>query len=112
MSRGLTIAAACSLGAKLPDVDEVVSYGGRGLKVKGKLFACQAVNRSAEPNSLMVCIDFKRRDALLAEDPSTYYLTDHYAKYPALLVRLSRMDRASLRKLLTEAWEFKVSGAG
>jgi hypothetical protein len=35
-----------------------------------------------------------------------YYLTDDYEPYPAILVRLSRIKRASLKELLTESWKF------
>ena len=108
--RGVSLQAACTLGTALPDVEEVVSYGGRGLKVKGRLFACQAVHKSAEPNSLMVRISLTSREALLAERPDTYYLTEHYAPYQAILVRLSRIDRPALRKILTESWEFVIGG--
>jgi hypothetical protein len=91
-------------------VVEVTSYGGRGLKVKGRLFACQAVHKSAEPNSLMVRVGLKRRASLMTGNPNAYYLTDHYAKHPAMLVRLSHMDRSSLRELLTESWEHVIGG--
>jgi hypothetical protein len=100
----------CSIGLTLPDVAEAASSRGRGLKVKGRLLACEAVHKSAEPNSLMVRIGPKRRKELLAEKPDTYYLTDHYVAYPAILVRLSRIDRGTLHELLTEAWEFVIEG--
>jgi hypothetical protein len=32
------------------------------------MFACLAVNRSSEPNTLVVCIDFDQRDALIAAE--------------------------------------------
>ena len=46
------------------------------------MFACIASNSAAEPNTLAVRMDFAQRDALLAEDPDTYYLKDHYVSYP------------------------------
>ncbi len=58
------------------------------------------------PNSLVVRISLKRREALLARNAEAYYLTDHYEPYPAILVRLSLIKRASLKELLTESWEF------
>ena len=68
--------------------------------------SCEAIHKSAEPNSLMVSISVKRRDALLAQNSATYYLTKHYAPYPAILVRLSRIKRTALKDLLTESWKF------
>ena len=38
--------------------------------------------------------------------PSVYYLTDHYVNYPMVLMRLSRIDRNSLRNLWGLAWSF------
>ena len=79
------------------------------LKVRGKLLACQAINKSAEPGSLMVRIDPEQRDALLAEAPETYYLTDHYRPYKSVLVRLSRVGKDELRDLLGASLRFVTS---
>src|SRR5215467_10726388 len=84
-----------SIGAALPDVKDSSGKRGAALKLKGKLLACEAIHKSAEPNSLMVRISLERREALLAQKSDAYYLTDHYAPYPAILVRLSKMKRAS-----------------
>jgi hypothetical protein len=59
----------------------------------------------------VVRISTERRDALLARDSRAFYLTDHYKPYPAILVRLSRIDRASLKELLVECREFVRGGA-
>ena len=90
----------------MTDVEEVASPRGRGLKIRGKLVACQAIHKSAEPNSLMVRIGSGEREVLLATEPDTYYLTDHYRGYPAILVRLSKIRRKALRELLEIAAEF------
>jgi hypothetical protein len=54
----------------------------------------------------MVRISVDERAHLLADDPDTYYLTDHYSSYPAVLVRLSQISRDSLRDLLKSAARF------
>jgi hypothetical protein len=97
--------AVRSIGAALPDVKDASGSRGTALKHKGQLLACEATHKSAEPNTLMVRISLKRREALLAQNAEAYYLTEHYAPYPAILVRLSRIERASLKELLTESWE-------
>jgi hypothetical protein len=94
------------IGASLPEVEEGTAYGSPALKVRGRMFACLAVNRSAEPNTLAVCIDFDQRDELIAEEPKTYYLTDHYVNYPCVLVRLSRIREDALRDLLLTGCRF------
>lgn len=95
-----------AIGAALPDVKDTSGRRGTALKIKGRLLACEAIHKSAEPNSLMVRISLERREALLAQNAETYYLTDHYEPYPAILVRLSRIKRAPLKELLTESREF------
>jgi hypothetical protein len=90
----------------LPGVEETTAYGSPALKVHGKLMACIAINRSAEPGSLMVRVDFDDRAELLAAAPDVYYLTDHYAPYNAVLVRLSLVNSDVLRDLLGMAHKF------
>jgi hypothetical protein len=99
------------IGITLPGVKESTAYGAMALKVHGKLLACTAVNRSAEPGSLMVRVDFDDRAELLAGDPDVYYLTDHYAPYNAVLVRLSRVNPDALRDLLGMAHKFVTRDA-
>ena len=89
----------------LPDVVESTTSRGTSLKVAGRLLACPAIHGSAEPNSLMVRVSFDERSRLLATEPRTYYLTEHYASYSAVLVRLSGISRDSLRDLLARARE-------
>jgi len=70
------------------------------------MFAGIPVNKSVEPDSLVVYIDFDSRSELLAEAPEVYYLRDHYKDYPVVLLRLNRVDSDALRDLLRGAWQF------
>jgi hypothetical protein len=97
------------IGLGLPDVEDSTMYGALAFKVRGSLLACKAINKSAEPDSLAVRIDFEQRAALLAEAPRTYYVTDHYVNYPMVLVRLSQVGKDELRDLLNSAWRFVTS---
>jgi hypothetical protein len=94
------------IGLALPGVEEGTTYGSPALKVHGKLLACIAVHRSAEPGSLAVRVDFEDRAELLAAEPHVYYVTDHYVGYSAVLVRLSRVSADVLRDLLGMAHKF------
>jgi hypothetical protein len=94
------------LGASLPEVRASTSARGIAVKLKGHLVACTAIHPSAEPNSLMVCIDSRARDALLAKQPDTYYITDHYRSYDTVLVRLAQISHLELRDLLERAVQF------
>ena len=89
-----------------PGIEESVSRGVRSLKFRGKLLACPAINKSAEPDSLVVKLGIEQREELIAADPDVYYVTDHYVKYPSVLVRMSRIHRDSLRGLLAMALKF------
>jgi hypothetical protein len=90
----------------LPDVEDDSIHGAPSWKLRGKLLTCQAIHRSAEPNTLAVRIDMDQRAELIAGDPSVYYVTDHYLNYPTVLVRLSHIDRDALTDLLGMAWRF------
>jgi hypothetical protein len=88
----------------LADVEESSLHGATSWKVRKKLLACPAIHKSAEPHSLMVRIGPAERAQLLSSKPETYYLTDHYLSHSVVLVRLSKMDRKSLKSLLEGAW--------
>jgi hypothetical protein len=88
------------LGLELPDVEVGTTYGSPALKVRGKWFACIAIHKSAEPNSLAVRVSFIERDLRLSYEPETYYVGPHYAGHEVVLVRLSRIDDEALRELL------------
>jgi hypothetical protein len=92
-----------------PDVDEGTSYGLPAFKVRGQVFTCLASNKSAEPGTLVVRMDFAQRDELIAADPDVYYLKDHYVGYPCVLVRLSRIHPDALRDILGGARRFVIA---
>jgi hypothetical protein len=102
----ITFDTVRKMGLQLPDVEESTTFGTPSLKVHGQLLACPAINKSAEPGSIMVRIAFEQRDELIAGDPDAYYLTDHYRPYPSVLVRLSRISQDALQDLLRMSWKF------
>ena len=106
MPRGRTFKTVEAISRTLPDVEVTTSWGQPSLKVRGRMFACMASHKSAEPNSLVVMMDFADRDALIEDDPDTYYLKDHYLNYPCVLVRLSRVSADALRDLVAGAHRF------
>jgi len=95
-----------AIGRTLPDVDVTTTYGKPALKVGGRMFVCEPSNKSAEPHSLVVMMDFAERDLLLEEAPDVYYVKEHYVGYPCILVRLSKVTDAALRDLVTGAHRF------
>ena len=104
MARGLGFADVRRIANGLDGVEEATAYGAFCLKVKKKMIACVAINKDAEPNSLMIRMPIDQRDELIAEQPDIYYLKPHYEPYPCVLVRLGKVHRDALKDLLTGAW--------
>jgi hypothetical protein len=110
MASKSTVDIVRKIADELPGVEASSDARGTSLKAGGKLLTCPAIHKSAEPNSLMVRIDFDRREALIADAPGTFYVTDHYLPYPAVLVRLSQVSPDVLRDLLRSACRFVSAG--
>ncbi len=89
----------------LPHVEPSTIHGAPSLTVRGKLWCCPALHRSAEPDTLAIRMDRSERAKLMEANPRVYYVTDHYRTYPMVLVRLSQIDRNSLKELLGIAWK-------
>jgi hypothetical protein len=84
----------------LGNVEEGTSYGAPAFKVGGALF----VRMHQDGESLVVRTDFEQREELMASDPETYYITDHYLNYEWILIGLSRVQPDALRDLIRMAW--------
>jgi len=95
------------IALSLESAEEGTSYGTAAFKVRGKLF----LRVKEDGDSLVVRADFEQRDALIAEDPTTYYITDHYLKYEWVLVRLSRVHPDAMRDLIRMAWRSASAAA-
>src|SRR5262245_64221012 len=90
------------IGLTLAGVEAATRYDGSPvLKLGGAFVAGLATHPSAEPETLVVRIEFDERERLLEDAPETYYVTDYYVGLPVVLVRLSRVDRDALRDLLS-----------
>jgi hypothetical protein len=108
----VTLDTVRKVALALPGVEECLTWGKPTFKVNGQMMACVPSHRSAEPESLVVRVNFDDRAALLAEAPEAYYITDHYAGYTGVLVRLSRVTPDVLRDLLGVAHKFVGRQAG
>jgi len=84
----------------LPGVEQGTSYGTTAFRVSGKWLA-----RIHEDGvSLVIRVDFGEREILMEIDPNTFYITDHYRAYPAMLVRIATVDPRELRRLFEQRW--------
>jgi hypothetical protein len=82
-----------------PGVEDAISYGTPSLKVGGKFLA-----RLRPDGVLVIRVDFSEREALLAEQPDVFSITEHYIRSPAVLVRLDKVRRDQIARLLEQAW--------
>jgi|SRR5688572_28871388 hypothetical protein len=106
MARGNSFKAVEAIGKTLPGVEVTTTWGKPALKLDGRMFVCIASHKSAEPDTLVVMMDFPDRDALLEDGPDTYYLKEHYVGYPCVLVRLSKVPADALRDLVVGAHRY------
>jgi hypothetical protein len=100
MKQRITFDTVRELAGQLAGAEESTSYGTPAFKVRGTLFL-----RLWEDNeTLVVRTKMDRREEMISDDPTTYFLTDHYLNYPWVLVRLSKVRKDALRDLITGAW--------
>ena len=106
-SAAVTFETVRQLALALPGVEEGTSYGTPAFKVKGKLF----IRFHQDGESLVVATEYADREALVLEQPETFYVTDHYLNYPWVLVRLSAIRSDQLTDLLRQAWRLRAPKA-
>ena len=87
------------LAHELPGVEEGVAYGTPAVRVAGRFLA-----RLREDGALAIRCSFEDRSLLMEEHPAAFYVTDHYANYPAVLIRLSKVRLDVLRTVVEKAW--------
>jgi hypothetical protein len=83
----------------LDHVEECTSYGTAAFKVRKALMA----RLKEDGQTLVVRTSFEERDEMIAADPDTYFITDHYLNYEWVLVRLQRVSSDAMRDLLRAA---------
>lgn len=97
------------IAMSMPDVEEVTAYGMPAFKAGKTRFVGEPIPRhDVAPNSIGVPMSFDERARQLASRPHVYYLTEHFAPYPGVLVRLSSISRAELREILSAAWHYAM----
>ena len=90
-----------ALALALPDAEE--EPGERpAFRVRGKLFAWRA--RERDGGGLAVRVDRDEKELILESDPVVYFETPHYRGYPAVLIRLEKIERRELAERIEDAW--------
>jgi hypothetical protein len=107
--KAITFDTVCNIGLALPEVERTTAWRSPALKVRGKLMAVVPTHKSAEPDSLVVCVPFEQREQLIAAEPDVYYVKPHYENAATVLVRLRRIHIDALRDLIRMSWQFAGS---
>lgn len=96
-------------GAEFDPGGRVFSNG--VVRVRGKVVAYPAGGNRGTPDDAKEGEEFvfvkaggSEREALMHEDPHTFFVTPHYAGAPGVIVRLSTVNQAQLQELLIDAW--------
>lgn len=93
--RGVAWEQVRALALSFPGVSEGTSYGAPAFLLDGKFFS----RFNQKEQALVVHAEEPLRDALLAGKPETFFTTDHYRNYPAVLARLPRLQLEELAAL-------------
>jgi hypothetical protein len=98
--RKVTWATVREVALALRGVEESTSYRTPAMKVRGKLLA----RLKEDGETIVVPMPLDERAVRVEAEPDVFFVTDHYAPYPYVLVRLAAVTRTDLRELLQDAW--------
>jgi hypothetical protein len=85
-----------------PGVEEGTSFGTLALRVRGKFMA----RLREDGETLVIKASEAEREFRMTVDPETFFITEHYRGYSAVLVRLARVSVEDLRDLIEESWRW------
>ena len=79
----------------------------RPLSTKDRNLLVEAGEIEVPPDEVILAArveDLAEKEAVLAEHAGVAFTTPHFAGYPAVLVRLDRLEEAPLAEIVTSAW--------
>ena|SRR5258705_12399610 len=85
-----------------PGTEPSTSYGTPAFKVRKKMFA-----RFKEDGKTLV-VYTNERDKWMKANPVTFFITDHYKNYPAMLIDLVTVKKKQLKQLLYASWKIRA----
>lgn len=99
---GIPFATVKRWALKYPKVTEGTVYGLPALLAFGKFFVrCRF---EAEGGVVVRVASMMERDQMLAHDPKSFFITDHYRNYPIVLVNLDHARPDVIKVLLDASW--------
>ena len=100
-AKGVTPAQFKKIALSFPEANEKPSYGNPAFFIAKKFFT----RWRKDDNALVFVVDsMDTRDMMLELDSRTYFITDHYKDYPAVLVRMERITADELQTMLERRW--------
>jgi len=100
--RGIEVAAVRRLLLERPGVMEGRSYGLPSFLLNGRFLA-----RFRDDDTVLVLqlATIGERDVLMELDERSFFFTDHYRNYPAVLVHLAEVPPSLLGDVIKECWQ-------
>ena len=87
-------------------MEEGTSYGTPAWRVRKKLLARL---RTDEPWLVLAVEDVDEQQLLIRQNPSAFFVTDHYEGYAMVLARLEAVDPRDLETIFEAAWRRAAS---
>jgi len=88
-----------AIALALPAAEEGTHHGTPAVRIAGRFLA-----RLREEGVIAIRCGFEDRERLMEAWPKAFYLTDHYANHPAVLIRLGEVRVDVLREVVEAAW--------
>jgi len=96
----ITFKTIKKIAEKLPGSVESTSYGTPAIKVGKKL----VLRLHQKEDAIVLLLNtVEKQQQLIESDPMTFYITDHYSGYPAILVRPT-ISEEEFTNLVEIAW--------
>ena len=85
----------------LPHVELGTAYGQPAVKMRGKMIAATT---APDRDSFVLHVPVDDKAVLMETDPDTFWETDHYRGWPAVLVRYGTDAGERIALLIARAW--------
>jgi hypothetical protein len=96
----ITFALVEEIAKSFPGTEVSTSYGTPAIKVGKKLI----LRLHQKEDAIVVLLNsVEEQQHLISRDPMAFYITDHYAGYPAVLVRPT-IEESTFREVMETAW--------